>query len=121
MCLAASRGKKRGVFVAADCHPQTIAVVQSRCEAVGAEVHVGDPDDTDVAALDVAGVLLQYPDSCGRIRDHGAWIEALHAAVRLARLLGEDATRYTKLLDRARSAVESFWSEQHARYGFAQQ
>ena len=39
MALAAARGKKKGFFVAEDCHPQTIAVVQTRCRPLGVDVH----------------------------------------------------------------------------------
>src|SRR3954451_10362607 len=47
LCYAVSDGKRNVFFVAEDCHPQTIAVVETRAGAVGIEVRVGDP-----AALD---------------------------------------------------------------------
>ena len=43
--------------VDADCHPQTIAVVQTRAEPLGLEVRVADVD-TAMALDDVFGVLL---------------------------------------------------------------
>ena len=41
MCWAITRRKKNGFFVASDCHPQTIAVVETRAKPLGIEVHVG--------------------------------------------------------------------------------
>src|SRR5919109_1081408 len=70
-------------FVDAECHPQTIAVVRTRAEPLGWSIVVGDPmNDLDPAA--VFGALLQYPGSCGEIRDFRAVISALHAAHALA-------------------------------------
>jgi len=67
-------------FVAADCHPQTIAVVRTRAEAVGIEVFVGDPFDADFAGGRIFGVLVQYPATDGRIRDFAPLAERVHAA-----------------------------------------
>ena len=64
-------------FVDADCHPQTIAVVQTRAEPLGLEVVVGDPEDA-VLPEGVFGALLQYPGSSGALRDRRALIDALH-------------------------------------------
>ena len=67
-------------FVAAGCHPQTIAVVRTRAEAIGIEVEVGDPF---AAALDsgrLFGMLVQYPSTDGRIHDYASLAERVHAA-----------------------------------------
>ena len=61
-------GKRNTFFVAADCHPQTIAVVRTRAGAIGVEVRVGDAESIDFE--DVFGILLQYPATDGRIRDY---------------------------------------------------
>ena len=64
-----SKAPADAVFlVDADCHPQTIAVVQTRAVPLGLRVEVLDlaaglPDG------DVFGVLLQYPGSGGAVRD----------------------------------------------------
>ncbi len=79
MCAESADGN---VFlVADDCHPQTIAVVETRASALGVEVRVGDPasfsfDDEG----GVFGVLVQYPSTDGRIRDWSEVIERAHAA-----------------------------------------
>jgi glycine dehydrogenase len=71
------RSKSNVFFVSADCHPQTIAVVRTRAEALGFDVQVGD--DAAAAATDAFGVLLQYPASTGRIGDHAVLVDAVHA------------------------------------------
>ncbi len=63
-------------FVDADCHPQTINVVQTRAEPLGIKVVVGDPA-RDLVGTDAYGVLLQYPGASGRVRDDRALIAAL--------------------------------------------
>src|SRR5215831_9949882 len=40
-------------FVSADCHPQSIAVVRTRAEAIGVEVRVGSPDGLDLARAEL--------------------------------------------------------------------
>jgi glycine dehydrogenase len=60
-----------------DCHPQTIAVVRTRAEALGLDVVVGPADDA--AGEGVFGVLLQEPGTSGRVRDRAALIADWHA------------------------------------------
>lgn len=63
-------------FVAADTHPQTIAVVKTRAETYGFELLVADISELDGA--DVFGALVQYPGSYGDIHDLGQLIEKAH-------------------------------------------
>jgi glycine dehydrogenase len=51
------------------CHPQTIAVCQTRADGLGlvAEVVKGDSFEF---GKDVCGVLVQYPDTHGSVRDY---------------------------------------------------
>ncbi|HUO86391.1 MAG TPA: aminomethyl-transferring glycine dehydrogenase, partial [Thermoanaerobaculia bacterium] len=69
MCFALASGEKAdGAFFVADhCFPQTRAVVETRAEAQGIEVRVGDPATADLS--DVAGLLLQLPAEDGRLLD----------------------------------------------------
>lgn len=54
-------------FVDQECHPQTIAVVETRARLAGFDVVVGDPwSDFDPEAS--FGVLIQYPASTGQVR-----------------------------------------------------
>ncbi len=76
---AAIAGEQRRTFVVADdCHPQTIAVVQTRAEPLGIRVVVAPADQLPLGT-DVFGVLLQYPNTYGGLRQPGAVIEIIHA------------------------------------------
>ncbi|HSR15016.1 MAG TPA: glycine dehydrogenase (aminomethyl-transferring), partial [Gemmatimonadales bacterium] len=66
-------------LVDADCHPQTIAVVQTRAEARGVAVEVGAPEAFGFGP-GVIGCLLQYPATDGGIHDYRAVVERAHAA-----------------------------------------
>ena len=79
LCRRQSKAPAEAVFlIDADCHPQTIAVVQTRAEPLGLPVRVVDlsaPLPTDEA---VFGLLAQYPGSSGAIRDLGPLVERAH-------------------------------------------
>ena len=63
----ARRGKDCDLFfVSEKCHPQTIEIVQSRAEPLGIEIVVGDHEDFTFPAR-CFGVLVQYPDTDGRV------------------------------------------------------
>jgi glycine dehydrogenase len=79
MCeAAAGRGRTR-FFVSDLCHPQTIDVVETRAEARGWEVVVGDHEDFEFSD-DVFGALIQYPATDGALHDYGAFVERAHDA-----------------------------------------
>ncbi len=71
MSLAlAGKPKGRAIFVSDRCHPQTIDVVMTRAEPLGIEVITGDWQTFEPAACDgLFAVLVQYPDTRGRIDD----------------------------------------------------
>ena len=77
-CRRVSKNPGARFFVARDCHPQTIEVVQTRAEPLGIEIAVGDPA-SDFDARECFGVLLQYPASSGAIHDHSETIAHAHA------------------------------------------
>ncbi len=64
-------------FVDVDCHPQTVAVIQTRAEPLGIEVQVGDPFE-DLDATGVYAALFQYPGSSGAVHDHEPLVAGLH-------------------------------------------
>jgi glycine dehydrogenase len=64
-------------FVAETCHPQTMAVVQTRAEPLGVKVRVGDHREFRVSD-EVFGLLLQYPATDGAIYDYSALCAAAH-------------------------------------------
>jgi glycine dehydrogenase len=59
---------KNTYFVSEKCHPQTIEVIKTRAEPIGINVIV-DSVDKSVLADNVFGVLLQYPDTEGKVKD----------------------------------------------------
>ncbi len=80
MALCHAVVASRKTFLVADnCHPQTVAVVQTRAKPLGIEVVVGDFskfkfDDT------VFGALVQYPATDGAIYDYESVAQAAHEA-----------------------------------------
>ena len=77
MAQRVSKSKAKAFFVDRDCHPQNIAVVQTRAAPLGIEVIVGNPDKMD--ASEVFGALFQYPGTYGHVRDFTSHIADLHA------------------------------------------
>src|SRR6267143_1278562 len=70
---------RKTFFVADNCHPQTIAVVQTRAKPLGITIMIGDYsrfkfDDT------VFGALVQYPATDGAIYDYTDFIKQAHDA-----------------------------------------
>jgi glycine dehydrogenase len=78
MAQRLAKSKAKGFFVDRDCHPQTIAVVQTRAQPLGIEVIVGNPDK--LQADQVFGALFQYPGTYGHVRDFTPQMQALHEA-----------------------------------------
>jgi glycine dehydrogenase len=81
--LYGSAPEGRDAFlVAADCHPQTIAVVSTRAIHHGIRIEVTDPEEFDLEGA--FGCLVQYPATDGLVRDfRGLAQRARAAAVRV--------------------------------------
>src|SRR3954470_4603374 len=74
-----SKAPADAVFlVDADCHPQTVAVLQTRAVPLGLPVQVVDLSTSLPADTEVFGVLLQYPGSSGAVRDLAPVIAEAH-------------------------------------------
>src|SRR6516164_1076824 len=78
LCHAAVPNRKT-FLVADNCHPQTIAVVQTRAKPLGIEIKIADYsrfkfDDT------VFGALVQYPATDGAIYDYANFVRQAHNA-----------------------------------------
>jgi glycine dehydrogenase len=78
MVVSITKNKRNVFYVAEDCHPQTIAVVKTRGEAIGLEVQVGSVESFDLTNSDAAGVLVQYPTSDGRVECYETLAKTAH-------------------------------------------
>jgi glycine dehydrogenase len=79
LCLAAQPERKR-FFVAEDCHPQTIAVMETRASGLGIELVIGPVAGAKISDGTFCGALVQYPCTSGRVHDYRAFADAVHAA-----------------------------------------
>jgi glycine dehydrogenase len=84
MCYEIGRGKRHTFFVSDRCHPQVIAVVQTRAEAVGIKIAVGAMERFDFASGDIFGALIPYPTTDGELIDLEPLVKKIHAAGALA-------------------------------------
>ncbi|MGB2960580.1 MAG: aminomethyl-transferring glycine dehydrogenase [Bacteroidota bacterium] len=77
----AARGRPRDAafLVSNECHPQTIAVIQTRALPLGISVFVGDTSTFQFTTR-VIGALVQYPATDGAIHDYREFCERAHAA-----------------------------------------
>src|SRR5438034_4545622 len=66
-------------FVAHDCHPQTIAVVQTRAKPLGIEIKIGDHSNFKFDET-IFGTLVQYPATDGAIYDYSDFVRRAHDA-----------------------------------------
>lgn len=67
----------RTFFVDQDCHPQTLAVIQTRAHSLGFEIIIGDAYQ-DLENHSFFGVLVQYPGSTGAVKDLTPIVEIAH-------------------------------------------
>src|SRR5436190_13536635 len=78
LCHAVAPNRKT-FFVAYNCHPQTIGVIQTRAKPLGIEIRIDNYlrfkfDDT------VFGALVQYPTTDGAIYDYADFVRQAHEA-----------------------------------------
>src|SRR5881409_228817 len=78
LCHAAVPNRKT-FFVADDCHPQTIAVVQTRAKPLGIEIKIGEHSNFKFDET-IFGTLVQYPATDGAIYDYTDFIKGAHDA-----------------------------------------
>ena len=83
MCHTIVRGaghERKEFFVSRDCHPQTIAVLQTRAEPLGLAVRVGTTNSINVRNDRLCGLLLQYPATDGYVGDYSTLVAQAHEA-----------------------------------------
>ncbi|MGI9647506.1 MAG: aminomethyl-transferring glycine dehydrogenase [Acidimicrobiia bacterium] len=78
MCHRVTKADSDVFYVDEDCHPQTLAVLETRAAPLGIELVVGPADQAADQA--VFGALLHYPGSGGTVRDLAATTAALKEA-----------------------------------------
>ena len=78
LCHAVA-GDRKTFFVADNCHPQTIAVIQTRAKPLGIELRI---DNFSRFKFDdsVFGALVQYPATDGAIYDYREFVQRAHDA-----------------------------------------
>jgi glycine dehydrogenase len=76
LCHAVAPNRKT-FFVADNCHPQTIAVVQTRAKPLGIEIKIGDYSRFKFDES-VFGALVQYPATDGAIYDYVDFVRQAH-------------------------------------------
>ncbi len=80
MCLGKSTQKDwHNFFVSETCHPQTIAVLQTRAEPLGIKLKIGDHRDVNFDTP-ILGAIVQYPATDGTIYDYHQFAEQVYAA-----------------------------------------
>jgi len=77
MGMALRQSSSNRIVVDADVHPQTLAVLQTRAEPIGATVDVMDLH-ASLPEGALAGIIVSYPASSGAIRDPRPAIDRAH-------------------------------------------
>jgi glycine dehydrogenase len=78
LCHAVVPNRKT-FFVADNCHPQTIAVVQTRAEPLGIDIKIGEYSRFKFDEA-VFGAVVQYPATDGAIHDYVDFVRRAHDA-----------------------------------------
>ncbi|NQX89863.1 MAG: aminomethyl-transferring glycine dehydrogenase, partial [Halioglobus sp.] len=76
------KNRSNTFLVAEDCHPQSIAVINTRAELLGIDVVIGDPSEL-LEKHEAFGLLLQYPGTYGHLTDISPLVEQAHGAATL--------------------------------------
>ncbi|KAI1789821.1 glycine dehydrogenase [Ganoderma leucocontextum] len=82
MAFTGSNGKKRTFFADIGVSPQTIAVLRTRAKGFGINLVVGDALkdlDNEAVRKDLCGVLVQYPDVNGAVKDFSGLAHSVHS------------------------------------------
>ncbi|EMP33176.1 Glycine dehydrogenase [decarboxylating] [Chelonia mydas] len=78
MQLCHRHNKRRKFYVDVRCHPQTIAVVQTRANYSSVVIELKLPHEMDFSGKEVSGVLFQYPDTEGKVEDFTELVDRAH-------------------------------------------
>ncbi|MFT6865515.1 MAG: glycine dehydrogenase [Cyclobacteriaceae bacterium] len=75
-----SKGKKQAnVFVVDEnIFPQTLAVLKTRLAPIGIDLKVANIDETDLTDSNIYGILFQYPDNNGAVKNRSKLVADAH-------------------------------------------
>lgn len=79
LALTCRSSKRKKLFISDRVHPQTISVIATRATSLGLDLEIGDVFQVDTSTKDIAGILLQYPDTTGSIYAFEDIVEKSHA------------------------------------------
>ncbi|KAG6841751.1 hypothetical protein C0991_007080 [Blastosporella zonata] len=82
MAFVSTNQKKRSFLVDSGVLPQTVSVLRLRAKGFGINLVVGDATtalDDEKLRADLCGVLVQYPDINGSIKDYSSLTDSVHA------------------------------------------
>lgn len=79
LALAYRSNKRKKLFVSDRVHPQTISVIATRATSLGLDLEIGDIFQVDTSKKNIAGILLQYPDTTGSIYVFEDVVKKAHA------------------------------------------
>src|SRR5436190_19935191 len=79
LCRASVGSERTTFFVADNCHPQTIEIVETRAKPLGIKIIVGDFSSFEFDQT-VFGALVQYPATDGAIFDYESFANSAHDA-----------------------------------------
>ena len=82
-----SKSKKKSFFIDENCHPQNIAVMQTRAMPLGIDITVGNPEE--LKADNHFGAIFQYPGTFGELTDFSKKISELHEAKAIAIMIAD--------------------------------
>ncbi|XP_053946765.1 glycine dehydrogenase (decarboxylating), mitochondrial [Anastrepha ludens] len=69
MSLCTRQNKRKKIYLSNRLHPQTLSVVQTRAEALEFVTEIGPIASADLEGREISGILLQYPDTFGDVKD----------------------------------------------------
>lgn len=76
------KSQSQRFVVAADCHPQTIALLRTRAEPLDIQIDIVAPESLE-SVTDAFGMLVQYPGTYGDIRSFGTLCSTAHSKQQL--------------------------------------
>ena len=106
MCVSIANHKKTGFYASDQCHPQTLALLETRARGLGVDLKVGPIDQIDFEHGEggLCGVLVQYPVSDGQINGlfttSQTGVRIRMSGCRCRRHLGIDDPEVTRFMGR---------------------